>query len=180
MLVERRFIQAPSERTVSLAKNSAVFVSVMLPLVALTHLTFLQRGFLWRLPAAQLQTMHLQEFPGNADLGGTEGPIGVQFLGDSLMGQYAYGMKPILRDLHLDYQAAGGPGCPMLYGVTSSNRARREFCRAARDRALEQTGRNTLPVPFRRDEGSVKLTGLVVGPRLPFTVKVPMTPVGPV
>ena len=121
---------------------------VMLPLVALTHLTFLQRGFLWRLPAAQLQTLHLQEFPGNADLGGIEGPVGVQFLGDSLIGQYAYGMKPIMRELHLDYQAAGGPGCPILYRVTASNPARREFCRAARDHALEQIGHNTLPVVF--------------------------------
>ena len=148
VFVERRFIQAPGEPALSFSKTSAVFAAVILPLVALTHLTFLQRGFLWRLPAAQLQTMHLQEFPGNADLGGTEGPVGVQFLGDSLMGQYAYGMKPIMRELHLDYQAAGGPGCPMLYGVTSSNPARREFCRAARDHALEQIGHNTLPVVF--------------------------------
>lgn len=147
-LVERRFIRPPGEPAPGFATNAVVFAAVVLPLVALTHLTFLQRGFLWRLPAAQLQTMHLQEFPGNADLGGTEGPVGVQFLGDSLMGQYAYGMKPILRDLHLDYQAAGGPGCPILYGVTASNPARREFCRAARDHALEQIGRNTLPVVF--------------------------------
>lgn len=162
VLVERRFIQAPGEPAPSLAKNAAVFASVMLPLVALTHLTFLQRGFLWRLPAAQLETLHMQEFPGNADFGGTEGPIGVQFLGNSLMGQYAYGMKPIMRELHLDYQAAGGPGCPMLYGVTSSNPARREFCRAARDHALEQIGRNTLPVVFTQlwrlyDDASINL-----------------------
>jgi peptidoglycan/LPS O-acetylase OafA/YrhL len=148
VLVERRFIQTRGEPGPSLAKNAAVFAAVMLPLVALTHLTFLQRGFLWRLPAARLQTLHLQEFPGNADLGGTEGPVGVQFLGDSLIGQYAYGMKPIMRELHLDYQAAGGPGCPILYRVTASNPARREFCRAARDHALEQIGRNTLPVVY--------------------------------
>jgi len=148
VLIERRFIQSPGVPAVSFAKNAAVLVVVVLPLAVLTHLTFLQRGFLWRLPAAQLQTLHLQEFPGSADLGGTEGPVGVQFLGDSLMGQYAYGMKPILRELHLDYQAAGGPGCPMLYGVTSSNPARREFCRAARDHALEQIEGNTLPIVF--------------------------------
>jgi hypothetical protein len=148
VFVERRFIQAPGAPVGSFARNSAVLAAVVLPLVVITHLTFLQRGFLWRLPAAQLATLHLQEFPGSADLGGTEGPVGVQFLGDSLMGQYAYGMKPVLRELHLDYQAAGGPGCPMLYGVTSSNPARREFCRTARDQALEQIGRNTLPVVF--------------------------------
>jgi hypothetical protein len=148
VLVERRFIQTPGEPAPGFAKTAAVFAAVLLPLVALTHLTFLQRGFLWRLPATQLQTLHLQEFPGKADLGGTEGPVGVQFLGDSLIGQYAYGMKPIMRELHLDYQAAGGPGCPILYGVTASNPARREFCRAARDHALEQIGRNTLPVVF--------------------------------
>ena len=147
-LVERRFIQVPGQPAESFGKNSAVFAAVILPLVALTHLTFLERGFLWRLPAAQLQTLHLQEFPGSGDLGGTEGPVGMQFLGDSLMGQYAYGMKPIMRDLHLDYQAAGGPGCPMLVGVTSSDPARREFCRTARDHALEQVSHNTLPIVF--------------------------------
>ena len=168
VLVERRFIQARGGPALSFAKSSAVFAAVVLPLVALTHLTFLQRGFLWRLPAAQLQTMHLQEFPGNADLGGTEGPIGVQFLGDSLMGQYAYGMKPIMRELHLAYQAAGGPGCPMLVGVTSSNPARREFCRAARDRALEQIGHNTLPVVFTQlwrlyDDAAINVDTLEAG-----------------
>jgi SGNH domain (fused to AT3 domains) len=148
VLVERRFIRAPGQPVVRFSKNAAVFAAVILPLVALTHLTFLQRGFLWRLPAAQLQTLHLQEFPGSGDLGGTEGPVGVQFLGDSLMGQYAYGMKPIMRDLHLDFQAAGGPGCAILSGVTSYDPARREFCRTARDHALEQTSHNTLPIVF--------------------------------
>jgi len=162
LLVERRFIQVHGRPGLSFAKTSAVFAAVMLPLVALTHLTFLNRGFLWRLPAAQLATLHLQEFPGSSDLGGTDGPIGVQFLGDSLMGQYAYGLKPVMRELHLDYQAAGGPGCPMLVGVTASNPLRREFCRNARDQALEQIAQNRLPIVFTQlwrlyDDASIDL-----------------------
>ncbi len=162
VVVERRFIEAQGQPRLSFARTSAVFASIIFPLVALTHLTFVSRGFLWRLPPAQLQTLHLQEFPGNADLGGTDGPVGVQFLGDSLMGQYAYGLKAVMRDLHLDYQATGGPGCPMLTGVTSSNPARREFCRTARDRALAQISQNTLPIVFTQlwrlyDDASIDL-----------------------
>ena len=36
----------------------------------------------------------------------------------------------------------------MLYRVTSSDPARREFCRSARDHALEQISHNTLPIAF--------------------------------
>ena len=148
VFVERRFIQPPGQPAVAFPKNVAAFASVVLPLAALTHLTFLNGGFPWRLPAAQADVLHAQEFPGSGDLGGIEGPIAIQLLGDSLTGQYAYGIKPIMQKLHVGYQAAGGPGCPILYGVTSSNPARREFCRTARDRALEQLEHNALPIVF--------------------------------
>jgi hypothetical protein len=48
-LVERRFIQPAEFRSASLAKNAAGFWSVILSLAAITHATFLSKGFRDRL-----------------------------------------------------------------------------------------------------------------------------------
>jgi len=147
LLVERRFIQVHGQPGLSFARTSAVRRGDAAaggpdaPDVPQQGLSVAAAGGATGNPASA-------GFPGNTDLGGTEGPVGVQFLGDSLVGQYAFGLKPVMRELRLDYQVAGGPGCPILYGVTSSNPARREFCRSARDHALEQISRNTLPIVF--------------------------------
>ena len=146
LFVERRFIQPPGFRPANFVKNAAGFWSVTLGLAAITHITFLSKGFPWRLPAARSELVHLQGFPSNSDLRGLTGPVGVLFVGDSLMLQYAYGLKPILKQLNIDFRAIGGSGCPILYGVTLAKSALKNGCRLARDNTLEELERTSLPV----------------------------------
>jgi peptidoglycan/LPS O-acetylase OafA/YrhL len=145
--VERRFIQPSGLRSASVVKNAAVFCSVLLPLVAITHLTFLSRGLPWRLPEAKTELAHLQDFPSNPDFQSVGGPVGFELVGDSLLAEYLFGLLPIMRQLGIEAHPTGGAGCPILYGVTLK-RARREECRLARDYALDQLSRTDLPVIF--------------------------------
>jgi peptidoglycan/LPS O-acetylase OafA/YrhL len=145
--VERRFIQPPGARSTSFPRYAAVFWSVLLPLAAITHLTFLSGGLPWRLPEAKTELAHLQDFPSNPDFQTVDGPVGFELVGDSLLAEYLYGLLPIMRQLGMEAHASGGAGCPILYGATLKW-ARREECRLARDQALDQLSRNDLPVIF--------------------------------
>jgi peptidoglycan/LPS O-acetylase OafA/YrhL len=147
LFVERRFIQPSGVRSASVLKNAAVFWSVLLPLVAITHLTFLSKGLPWRMPEAKSELAHLQNFPSYPDFQPIDGPVGFELVGDSLVAEYMFGLLPIMRQLGMEVHASGGAGCPILYGATLKL-ARREECRLARDRALELLGRTDLPVIF--------------------------------
>jgi peptidoglycan/LPS O-acetylase OafA/YrhL len=145
-LVERRFIQPAEFRSASLAKNAAGFWSVILSLAAITHATFLSKGFVWRLPKAQFELAHQQDFPASSDIQGLKGPLGVLFVGDSLGAQYEYGLNPTMKQLNISFEATGGSGCPILYKVTLSRSVRRDECRLARDQGLARLEETALPV----------------------------------
>jgi peptidoglycan/LPS O-acetylase OafA/YrhL len=146
--VERKFILPSRAPVPTVLKNTIAFGVVIFPLVAITHTTFLSRGLAWRLPQEQFELVHLQGFPTDADLAGTVGPIGVQFAGDSLMIQYEYGLKPVMKSLGISFEALGGAGCPILYGALLSKSTRRDECIRARDKTLDKLASSTSPLIF--------------------------------
>jgi peptidoglycan/LPS O-acetylase OafA/YrhL len=145
--IERRFIQPSGSRPTSVLKNAAVFSSVVLPLVAITHFTFLSKGLPWRMPEAKTELAHLQDFPSYPDFHPVDGPVGFELVGDSVVAEYMFGLLPIMRQLGMEVQPTGGAGCPILYDVTLKL-ARRKECIALRDQALDLVGRTDLPIIF--------------------------------
>jgi peptidoglycan/LPS O-acetylase OafA/YrhL len=147
-LVERRFILPSHGKAPNFRKTSTALALVVLPLVAITHASFLTRGFAWRLPQEEAERVHLQSFPSDSDLSGLLGPVGVQFVGDSISIQYEYSLIPMLRELNISYQGLAGAGCPIFFGAALSKSTRRGECIAARDDALAQLANSSLPVVF--------------------------------
>ena len=150
LLIERRFIQAPEFRSAGFLKNAAGFWSLVLTLAAITHATFLTKGFAWRLPKAQAELEHWQDFPSGRDIQGVKGPVGFELIGDSLVAQYAFGLSPIMRQLNISVHTMGGAGCPILYGAMLKS-LRREECRLARDQALEHLNQTNLPIIYAQE-----------------------------
>jgi peptidoglycan/LPS O-acetylase OafA/YrhL len=151
--IERRFVRSlsletPALKTSGLLKPVAGLWSVLLVFAAITHLTFLSKGLPWRLPTAELTQVHLQDFPSSADAYDPVPRVGVQFIGDSLILEYAYGLRSMLQQLDIGFQSAGGPGCPILEGASLAASVRREECRQTRDRALQQIEHNDAPVIY--------------------------------
>jgi hypothetical protein len=128
-------------------KNAAAFWSVVLALVAITHTTFLSKGFAWRLPEAQAELAHLQDFPSGRDVEPVNGPVGLELMGDSLATQYLAGLSPLLKQLNIRLEALGGAGCPILDGV-ALKAARREECIVFRDQALKRLSETDVPVIY--------------------------------
>jgi len=147
-LVERPFIQPHEFRSAGLLKSAVTFWSVILVMAAITHATFLSRGFAWRLPKEQFELAHLQDYPASEDLAPLNGPTGVLFVGDSIVAQYIYGLTPLMKELDISYEASGGAGCPILYGVTLSRSLRREECRHRRDEALAWLAGRDQPIIY--------------------------------
>jgi peptidoglycan/LPS O-acetylase OafA/YrhL len=145
LFIERRFIQPSALRSAGFLKNAAVFWSVVLALVAVTHATFLSRGFAWRLSQAQAGPAYLQDFPRGIE-DPVEGPVGLELVGDSLAIQYMAGLSPILKQLNIHMEVLGGAGCPILDGVTL--KVPRDECRSVRDRSLKRLGETNLPIIF--------------------------------
>jgi len=146
-LIERRFIQSSEFKSAGFLKNAAVFWSVVLALAAITHTTFLSKGFAWRLPEAQVELAHLQDFPSGRDLEPVNGPVGVQLVGDSLATQYIAGLSPFYKQLNIRLEVLGGAGCPILDGVALKT-LRREECLLARDQTLNRLGETNLPIIY--------------------------------
>jgi peptidoglycan/LPS O-acetylase OafA/YrhL len=147
LLIERRFIQSSRFKSASFAKYSLAFWSVILTLVAITHTTFLSKGFPWRLPEAEAELAHLQDFPSGRDMEPIGGPLAFELVGDSHAVQYLAGLSPIMVPMNKKFEAIGGSGCPILYGVTLKA-LRREECRLARDQTLRRLEQNNLPMIY--------------------------------
>jgi peptidoglycan/LPS O-acetylase OafA/YrhL len=145
--VERRFIQPSGFRSASFAKNAVGFCSVILPLAAITHATFLSKGFAWRLPEAQTELARLQDFPTTSDMERVEGPFAFQLVGDSHANQYIAGLSPIMKQTNTRFEVLGGAGCPTLYGLTLKA-VRREECRLVRDQTLRRLEQTNLPMVY--------------------------------
>jgi peptidoglycan/LPS O-acetylase OafA/YrhL len=146
-LVERRFIE-PEVQSASFVKNVAGFWSIILALAAITHTTFLTKGFAWRLPEAKNESAHLEDFPSGADMEPMKGPIRFELVGDSHVVQYLAGLSPLARELNTRFDIRASPGCPMLYGVTLKDRGRSEACQSWRDRTLRHLESASLPIIF--------------------------------
>jgi peptidoglycan/LPS O-acetylase OafA/YrhL len=144
--IERRFIQ-PSEFRSSFWKTAAAFWSVVLTLVAITHTTFLSKGFAWRLSAEEAELIHLQEYPTGRDIEPVEGPVAVQLVGDSHAVQYEAGLSSLTKRLNLKMEVLGGAGCPILTGIVlRANRI--QECVKIRDQTLAQLSQTSLPMIF--------------------------------
>lgn len=144
-LIERRFIQPHGYRSANFVKNATVFGAIIVPLVAITHLTFLSKGFAWRLPRAQPELEHLLDFPGARDRVDVDGPIRFQLVGDSFASQYIAGLSLLAERLQIRFEVLGGAGCPILYGV-ELKAAHRWECSQARDQGLRRLSETTLPI----------------------------------
>ena len=151
-LIERRFLQSAEIRSAGFLKTAAVFWSGVLALVAITHTTFLSKGFAWRLPEAQAKLAHLQDFPSGRDLEPVDGPVGVELVGDSFAIQYLAGLSPLLKQLNIRMETLSGAGCPILDGV-ALKALQREECLVARDRALNRLSETKLPIIFAQKWG---------------------------
>jgi SGNH domain (fused to AT3 domains) len=149
--VERRFIQPHEDRKASFRRNAFGFWSVILALAAITHATFVSKGFAWRLPKAQSERAHLQDYPASQDLAALSGPVGMVFVGDSIAPEYIYGLKPLMKEFSISYDARGGAGCPILYGVTMTKPLRRDECLHARDDALTWLEGKSQPIVYAQN-----------------------------
>jgi peptidoglycan/LPS O-acetylase OafA/YrhL len=146
-LIERRFTSSSETLSKGFLKNAAVFWPVVLALVAITHTTFLSKGFAWRLTDAQVELAHLQDFPSSRDLEPVNGPVGVQLVGDSLATQYIAGLSLLMKQSNIRLEILGGPGCPILDGVALKALGREE-CLLVRDQALNRLGETNLPIIY--------------------------------
>jgi SGNH domain (fused to AT3 domains) len=145
--IERPFVQSDEGRTVNFWRYSGAFWSIILTLVAVTHATFLSKGFAWRLPAERAKLAHLLEFPSGQDILPVDGPFGMHLVGDSHAIQYMAGLSPLTKLLGRKMEILATPGCPILFGVALRN-IRRQECILARDRSLERISQTTLPIIF--------------------------------
>jgi peptidoglycan/LPS O-acetylase OafA/YrhL len=143
--VERRFIQPSDFRSANFGKSAAVFCSIVLPLAAVTHATFVTKGLAWRVTGNQDALARLQDFPSFRDVEAADGPVAFQVVGDSHATQYYAGLSPLMKRLNIRMDAMGGAGCPILDGLTLKAR-RREECIAARDDSLRRIGQSRLPI----------------------------------
>ena len=143
--IERRFIQPSAFRSASFPKNATVFCSIVLPLVAITHTTFVTKGFAWRITGNQEKLAILQDFPSGRDIEPVDGPLTFQFIGDSHATQYYAGLSPLMKRLNIRMEPMGGAGCPILDGLVLKARRRKE-CIEARDDSLRRINQSKLPM----------------------------------
>ncbi len=145
LVVERRFIRPHNERSTSFPRFAAGFGAIILPMVAVTHATFLSQGFPWRMPAAQAELARLQDFPGERDIPAIAGPLRFALVGDSFATQYLPGLSSMAERLAMRFDAFGGSGCPILDGIELTS-YRRQACKAVRDDALQRLSRTNVPI----------------------------------
>lgn len=148
VFVERPFLRSPSYRNADVVRTALQFWPLILTLVAITHGTFLARGLSWRVPPQQEELARLQDFPTEKDIVPLHGPIGVELVGDSHAAQYDVGLSILLERLGLSMEILGGPGCPILYGLSLSAHPRRQDCIAIRDHALARIQQTNIPIIF--------------------------------
>jgi peptidoglycan/LPS O-acetylase OafA/YrhL len=148
LLIERPFLKQSNSRSVSFRKNAAVFGSLIMALAAVTHTTFLSKGFASRIPKAQLELAHLQDLPSNQDLIPSKGSIRFELVGDSHATQYIAGLSKLAAQLDVRFDARTAAGCPLLYGVTLKNFRKREFCQSWRDQTLKYLEHTDLPLIY--------------------------------
>jgi peptidoglycan/LPS O-acetylase OafA/YrhL len=144
-LVERRFLHDPQSASANLGKDLLGFCRVILAIAALTHTTFVAKGFAWRLPKDQAELVRLQSASSGRGDADNEGPFGFQLVGDSFADQYLAGLSPLTGELGIKPDLQVFPGCPLLYGATKSGRPDPE-CQSWHDQTLTSLQKSNLPI----------------------------------
>jgi peptidoglycan/LPS O-acetylase OafA/YrhL len=144
-LIERRFVRDPKSRPANFRTNTLAFSSIILLIAVVTHATFLQEGFAWRLPEQQAELIHLQSRSSEIDVVENKGPVGFQLVGDSLATQYLAGLSPLMSELNMTVEIRTHPGCPLLEGVILPG-PRKSECQSWRDQTLPGLQKSSLPI----------------------------------
>jgi peptidoglycan/LPS O-acetylase OafA/YrhL len=144
-LIEQRFLAARIRSRAGFKANIIGFSSVVLAIAALTHTTFLEKGFAWRLPEAEDELARLQSFPTVLDVATNNGPVGFDLVGDSFAVQYLAGLAPLMRELGIKADLQTLPGCPLLVGAKITGRGQSD-CQAWHDQTLASLRTSDLPV----------------------------------
>jgi hypothetical protein len=113
-----------------------------LTIVAVTHATFVTRGFAWRLPNDQAELVTL--YSPSPDIPENTGAIAFALAGDSYAGQYVAGLSPLMSELNMGADVRVFPGCPLLY--TTIQGAGNAECRKWHDQTLAELQNSDLPV----------------------------------
>ncbi|MCP3388857.1 acyltransferase [Bradyrhizobium sp. CCGB12] len=122
------------------------FSIVTVAIVAVTHLTFVSKGFAWRLPASVIADGRLDSPSVSENVEGiTSDPPTIELVGDSHAEMYLAGLLPLVRTMRGNIQSVGSAGCPILFGLEMKNR-RREACKMVRDESLELLRSNSRPI----------------------------------
>jgi peptidoglycan/LPS O-acetylase OafA/YrhL len=146
--IERPFRYQSGLRSASFRNNAAVFGSLILALAAITHITFLSKGFASRIPKTQLELAHLQDLPSSQDMIASKRVLRFELAGDSHATHYIAGLSQLATQLDVRFDALTAAGCPLLYGVTLKNLRKREFCQMWRDQTLKSLEHTDLPLIF--------------------------------
>jgi hypothetical protein len=141
-----RFIEQPFRRSSppsAMPKRNPLlrYAALIALLVGITHTTFLQEGWPGRLSAASAELGQLQSFglapcgakPERCVFGDSQGPLGVEIVGDSFAHQYVAALDPLLKRLHLRGETTVVGGCPILVGIAPIDDERRKHCEARQD-----------------------------------------------
>jgi peptidoglycan/LPS O-acetylase OafA/YrhL len=145
VLIERQFIQSHDIRPAGFWMNTAAFGAVVLPLAAVTHATFLWKGFPSRLPQAQAELAYLQDFPEGREMLSLDGPLRFELVGDSFAQQYTTGLASLAKRLSMKFEIHAGANCPLLLGVELKS-FRRQECNQTRNEVLRRLSETDLPI----------------------------------
>jgi peptidoglycan/LPS O-acetylase OafA/YrhL len=153
--VERPFRQARTISDPHAQRNGALrYAGTVLLLVAITHTTFLQDGWAWRLSEEQAQLTSLQVFGmkpceevarRHCAFGKLNGPLGVELVGDSYIHQYVAALDPLLKELGTRGETSTLGGCPILIGMLFKG-SRLEECRSTREAVFARLKSTTVSV----------------------------------
>jgi peptidoglycan/LPS O-acetylase OafA/YrhL len=147
-LIERRFLHDPRSAPANFAKNFVSFASIMLMIAALTHATFVAKGFAWRLPQDQAELAYLEgvsyRFGIAQGADHDQGPVKFALVGDSFASQYLPGLAALLGELKIGADLVTLPGCPLLH-ATIQGRHEAE-CERWHEQTLADLQNSDLPV----------------------------------
>jgi peptidoglycan/LPS O-acetylase OafA/YrhL len=139
--IERRFLQGALPPAY-FRRYAAGFATVIVAIAALTHTTFVARGFSWRLHNDEAELVTL--YSASPDIPENPGPIAFALAGDSYAAQYVAGLSPLMGELSMGADVRVYPGCPLLY--TTVQGAGSPECRKWHDQTLAALQKTNLPL----------------------------------
>ncbi|MGM4885320.1 acyltransferase family protein [Tardiphaga sp. 604_B6_N1_1] len=150
-----RWVEAPFRQSRTAPKAQIWrYAGLVAGLVVITHLTFANNGFRWRLSPGQTEIATLQGFGLHPCLevsyrhcafGNVSSPTAMEIVGDSFSHQYVAAFDPLLKRLNLRGESSNLGGCPILVGTLLKG-ARLEECRKNRDEILTRIKSNNVDI----------------------------------